>query len=39
MRLILADRQAEYFSLQIWTGVIELKAREKLVFRRNRFRG
>jgi hypothetical protein len=38
MRLILADRQAEYFSLQIWTGVIELKARRNLVFRRRRFR-
>jgi hypothetical protein len=39
MRLILADRKAEYFSRQIWTGVIGLKARLKLVFRRKRFWG
>jgi hypothetical protein len=39
MRLILADRKAEYFSRQIWTGVIDLKARLKLVFRRNGFCG
>jgi hypothetical protein len=37
MRLILADRKAEYFSQQIWTGVIDLKARLKLVFRRRGF--
>jgi hypothetical protein len=37
MRLILAERKAEYFSREIWTGVIELKARLKLVFRRKRF--
>src|SRR5258708_16694290 len=36
MRLILADRQAEYFSRENWTGVIGLKARLKLVFRRKR---
>jgi hypothetical protein len=36
MRLILADRKAEYFSREIWTGVIGLKARLKLVFRRKR---
>jgi hypothetical protein len=39
MRLTLADRKAEYFSQQIWTGVIDLKARLKLVFRRKRFCG
>jgi len=39
MRLILADRKAEYFSQQNWTGVIDLKARLKLVFRRKRFCG
>jgi hypothetical protein len=39
MRLILADRQAEYFSEQNWTGVIGLKAQPKLVLRRKRFRG
>jgi hypothetical protein len=37
MRLILAERKAEYFSREIWTGVIELKARLKLFFRRKRF--
>jgi hypothetical protein len=36
MRPILADRKAEYFSRKNWTGVIGLKARLKLVFRRKR---
>jgi hypothetical protein len=27
-------RKAEYFSREIWTGVIGLKGRDKLVFRR-----
>src|SRR5258708_27297647 len=39
MRLILADRKAEYFSHEIWTVVIGLKARLKLVFRRKGFCG
>jgi hypothetical protein len=39
MRLILADRKAEYFSQHIWTGVIGLKARLKLVFWRKPFCG
>jgi hypothetical protein len=39
MRLILADRKAEYFLREIWTGVIGLKARRKLVFRRKGFCG
>jgi hypothetical protein len=39
MRLILADRKAEYFSREIWTEVIDLKAQPKLVFRRKRFCG
>jgi hypothetical protein len=32
MRLILAERKAEYFSRDIWTGVIDLKAWLKLAF-------
>jgi hypothetical protein len=39
MRLILADRKAEYFSRETWTGVIDLKAWLKLVFRRKGFCG
>ena len=38
MRLISAIRQADYFPREIWTGVIGLKARAKLVFRRTRLR-
>jgi hypothetical protein len=39
MRLISAERKAEYFSREIWTGVIELKTRLKFAFRRKRSRG
>jgi hypothetical protein len=37
--LIWGESKAEYFSRGIWTGVIDLKARLKLAFRRKRFRG
>jgi hypothetical protein len=37
--LIWGERKMEYFLREIWTGVIDLKARLKLVFRRKRFRG
>jgi len=39
MRLIWGEAKAEYFSREIWTGVIGLKARLKLVFRRKGFCG
>jgi hypothetical protein len=35
--LIWGEHKTEYFSREIWTGVIDLKARLKLVFRRKRF--
>jgi hypothetical protein len=37
--LIWGERKTEYFSQQIWTGVIDLKARMKLFFWRKPFRG
>jgi hypothetical protein len=39
MPLILPERQAEYFSREIWTGVIDLNARLKSGFWRKPFFG
>jgi hypothetical protein len=39
MRLILAERKADYFSREIWTEVIELKTRVKFFFWRKSFCG
>jgi hypothetical protein len=37
--LIWGEHKTEYFLREIWTGVIDLKARLKLVFRRKGFCG
>jgi hypothetical protein len=37
--LIWGEHKTEYFLREVWTEVIDLKARPKLVFRRKRFWG